>query len=259
MTTPIMNVLDTAQQPPFVVGWQELDKFVRALTALYEQQAKDDREAFLIDDCLSLILRHRMYKGTPQTKIQIIERNEQIQGSIEEIARLLLSVARDLNTRLPDSFIEQCRNSIEESVSRFYEIIREAYITPAWKPTPAAQLPEALNNDTFKGILKRGIENKIILIKADGSYKWNVLNPKGEPSKVLLAYFAEAICGILKLESQSFGNIVWNPFEKMFSISGLRGARADWYKVRSENDLFRPDGWEEVYKILHENKSIKQG
>ena len=74
-----------------------------------------------------------MFGGTPQAKIQIIERNEQIQGSIEEIARLLLSVADSLNTRLPDSFIEQCRNSTEESASRFYEIISEAYITPAWK------------------------------------------------------------------------------------------------------------------------------
>lgn len=133
MTTPIMSVLDTAQQPPFVVGWQELDRFCRAITSLYEQQTKDDREAFLTDDCLSLILRHRMYGGTPKAKIQIIERNEQIQGSIEEIARLLLSVADSLNIRLPKSFIEQCRNSTEESTRRFYEIIREAYITPAWK------------------------------------------------------------------------------------------------------------------------------
>ena len=129
MTTPIMNVLDIIQQPPFVVGWQELDKFHRAIASLYEQQTKDDREAFLVDDYLSLILRHRMFGGTPQAKIQIIERNEQIQDSIEEIAKVLLSVARDLNTRLPDSFIEQC----QKSSIQFYEIIRDVYITPAWK------------------------------------------------------------------------------------------------------------------------------
>lgn len=133
MTTPIMNVLDIAQQPPFVVGWQELEKFHRAITALYEQQTKADREAFLLDDCMSLILRHKMFGGTPKAKIQIIERNEQIQGSIEEIARMLLSVADSLNTRLPESFVEQCRNSTNESTNRFYEIIREAYFTPAWK------------------------------------------------------------------------------------------------------------------------------
>lgn len=133
MTTPIMNVLDIAQQPPFVVGWQELEKFHRAITALYEQQTKADREAFLLDDCMSLILMHKMFGGTPKAKIQIIERNEQIQGSIEEIARMLLSVADSLNTRLPESFVEQCRNSTNESTNRFYEIIREAYFTPAWK------------------------------------------------------------------------------------------------------------------------------
>lgn len=128
MTTPIINALDVAQQPPFVIGWQELDKFLRAITALYEQQTKSDREAMLLDDCLSLILRHRMATG-----IGIFERNEKIQGSIEEIARLLLSVADGLNTRLPETFIEQCRNSTEESASRFYQVIAEAYITPDWK------------------------------------------------------------------------------------------------------------------------------
>ena len=128
MTTPIINALDVAQQPPFVIGWQELDKFHRAITALYEQQTKSDREAMLLDDCLSLILRHRMASG-----IGIFERNEKIQGSIEEIARLLLSVADGLNTRLPETFIGQCRNSTEESASRFYQVIAEAYITPDWK------------------------------------------------------------------------------------------------------------------------------
>ena len=128
MTTPIINALDVVQQPPFVIGWQELDKFHRAITALYEQQTKSDREAMLLDDCLSLILRHRMATG-----IGIFERNEKIQGSIEEIARLLLSVADGLNTRLPETFIEQCRKSTEESASRFYQVIAEAYITPDWK------------------------------------------------------------------------------------------------------------------------------
>ena len=128
MTTPIINALDVAQQPPFVIGWQELDKFHRAIAALYEQQTKSDREAMLLDDCLSLILRHRMASG-----IGIFERNEKIQGCIEEIARLLLSVADGLNTRLPETFIGQCRNSTEESASRFYQVIAEAYITPDWK------------------------------------------------------------------------------------------------------------------------------
>ena len=143
MTTPIMNVLDIAQQPPYIIGLQELDTFHRTITALYEQQTKADREAFLLDDCMSLILRHRMAKvvreGIAQNNpIRLFpNRSEKdlktIQSSIEEIARLLLSVADSLNTRLPESVIEQCKNSTEESASRFYEIIREAYITPAWK------------------------------------------------------------------------------------------------------------------------------
>ena len=128
MTTPIMNVLDIAQQPPFVVGSQDCDRFTRAITALYEQQTKADREAMLLDDYISLLLRHRMATG-----IGIFERNEKIQGSIEVIAGLLLSIADGLNTRLPDSFIKQCQESTEESARRFYQIIAGAYITPTWK------------------------------------------------------------------------------------------------------------------------------
>lgn len=130
MTTPIMNVLDIAQQPPFVVGLQDCDRFTIAITALYEQQTKSDREAMLLDDYMSLLLRHRMATG-----IGMFERNEKIQESIEVIASLLLSIADGLNTRLPDSFIKQCKESTEESASRFYKIIAEAYITPTWKKT----------------------------------------------------------------------------------------------------------------------------
>lgn len=143
MTTPIMKALDIAQQPPYILGWQELDIFIRDITAIYEQQTHNDREAYLIDDCVSLILRHRMAKvdGENMTNNSPVRlypnRSEKdlknIQGCIEEIARLLLRVTDSLNTRLPESFIEQCRNSTEESASRFYEIIAEAYITPAWK------------------------------------------------------------------------------------------------------------------------------
>lgn len=143
MTTPIMKALDIAQQPPYILGWQELDIFIRDITAIYEQQTHNDREAYLIDDCVSLILRHRMAKvdGENMTNNSPVRlypnRSEKdlknIQGCIEEIARLLLRVTDSLNTRLPESFIEQCRNSTEESASKFYEIIRRAYITPEWK------------------------------------------------------------------------------------------------------------------------------
>lgn len=143
MTTPIMRVLAIAQQPPYIVGWQELDKFIREITALYEQQAKGEREAFLLDDFTSLLFRHRMaiidgknIENSSPTRL-FPGRNDKdlknIQSSIEEIARYLLSVANSLNTRLPESFMDQCKNSTDNGVMRFYEIINEAYVTPEWK------------------------------------------------------------------------------------------------------------------------------
>lgn len=217
MTTPIMKVLDIAQQPPFVVGCQELDKFHRAVTALYEQQTKEDREAFLIDDCLSLILRHRMFGGTPQAKIQIIERNEQIQGCIEDIARLLLSIAGNLNTRLPESFIEQCRNSTEQSASRFYEIIREAYITPAWK----AQNENDNDNSKVwlsgkpKEVLDEAVNCGLAEQKKDGYY-WIVGNQEKGWQVGLYGYFVLMVCEQLGWLLGKRKRIPWQKFKTVF-------------------------------------------
>ena len=220
MTTPIMNVLDIAQQPPFVVGRQELDRFCRAITSLYEQQTKDVREAFLTDDCLSLILRHSMYGGTPKAKIQIIERNEQIQGCIEEITRLLLSVADSLNTRLPESFIEQCRNATEESASRFYEIIREAYITPAWGAPPATQeTPKEWLQGKPKEVLEEAVNSGLAEKKEDG-YCWIVGNKEKGWRTGLYGYFVLMVCEQLGWLTGKAKRIPWGKFQPIFKNHG---------------------------------------
>ncbi len=228
MTTPIMNVLDIAQQPPFVVGWQGLDKFVRDVTALYEQQTKEDRERFLIDDCLSLILRHRMFGGTPKAKIQIIESNEKIQYSIEEIARMLLSVADGLNTRLPEPFIEQCRNSTDESTSRFYETIKEAYNTPAAQETPNEWL-----QGKPKEVLEDAVNSGLVEKKEDGYY-WIVGNQEKGWQVGLYGYFVLMVCEQLGWLLGEKKRIPWQKFKTVFlnhdKILGTAKQTVDQYK-----------------------------
>ncbi len=228
MTTPIMNVLDIAQQPPFVVGWQGLDKFVRDVTALYEQQTKEDRERFLIDDCLSLILRHRMFGGTPKAKIQIIESNEKIQYSIEEIARMLLSVADGLNTRLPEPFIEQCRNSTDESTSRFYEIIKEAYNTPAAQETPNEWL-----QGKPKEVLEDAVNSGLVEKKEDGYY-WIVGNQEKGWQTGLYGYFVLMVCEQLGWRTGKAKRLDWKKFKAVIKnhdeIVGTAKQTVDDYK-----------------------------
>ena len=235
MTTPIVNVLDIAQQPPFVVSWQDSDRFVRTITALYEQQTKADREAMLIDDCMSLILRHRMAKG-----IGMFERNEKIQGCIEDIARLLLSVADGLNTRLPDSFIEQCRNSTEESASRFYLVIAETYITPKWKEpqknahngtdgtgmgsnaTAGSETPPAgkkMAEEWLSGKAKEVLDECVncgLAEKKDDGYYWIEGNQVTGWQIGLYGYFVLMVCEQLNWKRGKAERLDWQKFESVF-------------------------------------------
>lgn len=84
---------------------------------------------------------------------------------------------------------------------------------------PAKELPDLLNCETFKEILKRGMHEGIISLKDDGSYKWDLPNKKGDPNKLLLAYFAKEVCEILKPKTRLFDNgnhaTIWKPFETL--------------------------------------------
>lgn len=116
MTTPVMNILDLAQQP-LVLSAEDLDKFARDITALYERQTKESRDVFLLNDFKSLILRHEMAKGF-----------EKAQFNIENIIMLLLFQANELNSRLPDPNIEHYKQlHLNFPENRLYQVIAEAY------------------------------------------------------------------------------------------------------------------------------------
>lgn len=249
MTTPIMNVLDIAQQPPYLLGWQELDKFSRAITAIYEQNPKADREELLLDDYMSLYMRHKLVKVEREgiannNPIRLFPNRsdndlKNIQGSIEEIARLLLSVADSLNTRLSESFIEQCQKSTEESASRFYEIIREAYITPSWKtekkadssaagtgmgnnattnpqtPPAAKETPNEWLSGKPKEVLDEAVNCGLAEKKEDGYY-WIIGNKEKGWQVGLYGYFVFMVSEQLGWRTGKANRIPWSKFKPIF-------------------------------------------
>lgn len=165
MTTPILNILEINAQPPYGVGLLELDRLQRDLTAIYERLTKDDREVLLEKDFRALLSAHVSAKvdirALEQKRLAMLHpgRNVEdlkiIQYGIERIASHLLRIADGLNARLSKSLIERFSNYHGESETKFYEIIKWAYIaTPAPKAAQvdASQaMPSATQTPTAAG------------------------------------------------------------------------------------------------------------
>lgn len=98
------------------------------------------------------------------------------------------------------------------------------------KPTP---LPEVLNTNEAKSILQKAINAGF----CDANYQWG-------KTKALLAYFADRVSEYLELgkgEYDGKAKTSWKPFESLFGISGLSGAKRDYQKTGT-----LPDGYKDV-------------
>lgn len=98
-------------------------------------------------------------------------------------------------------------------------------------------LPEELNNDNAKSIISKAIKAGL----CDHNYKWL-------KTKSLLAYFADRASEYLKLGKGEYdGNVKtsWKPFETLFVVSGLSGAKRDYKKTGT-----LPDGYKDVDNLF---------
>ena len=98
-------------------------------------------------------------------------------------------------------------------------------------------LPEALNTDGAKLILQKAINAGL----CDTNYRW-------KKSKALLAYFADLASEYLKLgkgEYDGKAKTSWKPFESLFGISGLSGAKRDYQKTGT-----LPEGYKDVDNLF---------
>lgn len=98
-------------------------------------------------------------------------------------------------------------------------------------------LPDELNTDKAKSILQKAINKSL----CDRNYKW--LN-----SKALLAYFADRASDYLNLGKGEYDGktkTAWKPFETLFGIRGLSGARRDYQKTGT-----LPDGYNDINELF---------
>lgn len=129
-----------------------------------------------------------------------------------------------------DSFnIETIRNrqtSEMKQIKRDVEILKERVF-----------IPEKLNNDNAKAIISKAIDMGL----CSSSYKWL-------KTKSLLAYFADKASEYLKLGKGEYDGKVktsWKPFESLFGISGLSGAKRDYQYTGN-----LPDGYKDVDNLF---------
>lgn len=98
-------------------------------------------------------------------------------------------------------------------------------------------LPKTLDTDEAKNLLKKTITAGL----CDDTYRW-------VKSKALLAYFADKASeclGLCKGEYDGKPKTSWKPFESLFGISGLSGAKRDYQKTGT-----LPDGYSDVNKLF---------
>ena len=98
-------------------------------------------------------------------------------------------------------------------------------------------LPIELCTDVARVILKKAIDGGLM----DSAYKWG-------KSKSLLAYFADKTSeylGLCKGEYDGKPKVSWKPFEALFGIRGLSGAKRDYQKTGT-----LPGGYEDVDKLF---------
>lgn len=97
--------------------------------------------------------------------------------------------------------------------------------------------PEELNNDNAKSIISKVIKAGL----CDHNYKWL-------KTKSLLAYFADRASEYLKLGKGEYNGKIktsWKPFETLFGISGLCGAKKDYQRTGT-----LPVGYKDVDKLF---------
>lgn len=104
----------------------------------------------------------------------------------------------------------------------------------------AVEIPDELNTDKAKELFQKAIDAGLISVTENG-YQW-------KKTKALLAYFADLANEHLKLGKGEYGGkakISWKPFESLFGVSGLAGARLDYQK-----DGRYPDGYDQVDSLF---------
>ena len=114
---------------------------------------------------------------------------------------------------------------------------RQATSKPPRGTTDEVNLPSELDTKQAKALLQKAIQGNL----CDNNYKWL-------KTKALLAYFADKASEYLGLGKGVYDRkekTSWKPFETLFGVSGLSGAKRDYQKTgifpvghKNVDDLF---------------------
>ena len=146
--------------------------------------------------------------------------DEKRTGNVFEKLALLRLEQFDADENGKARAIEECNNT---KLQQKQTTLKSRQETDNEANNKLTALPEALNTDEAKSILQNAIDIGL----CDTNYQW-------KKTKALLAYFADKTSEYLDLgkgEYDGKAKTSWKPFESLFGISGLSGAKRDYQKT----------------------------
>ena len=170
--------------------------------------------------------------GTPKVGDEVLLKEKAERDRVLELLIKIRHLTRQLKgIGLKDFPTLQERQQKQEERKKYYDeflaIVKDEY----------SQVPKALNTDSAKSILQKAINAGF----CDTNYQW-------KKTKALLAYFADKASEYLELgkgEYDGKAKTSWKPFESLFGISGLSGAKRDYQKTGT-----LPDGYKDVDNLF---------
>ena len=189
-----------------------------------EFESETDKEEFIVRNGVIGVYYYDRMHGEKVVCDYIISFKDTLYADLEEIIGVQLNTEVKENTKgdsIDEHGMEKLPNDPENNNGT----------------TEGLNLPSELDTERAKTLLQKAIQKGL----CDSNYKWL-------KSKALLAYFADRISECLKLgkgEYDGKAKTSWKPFETLFRINGLSGAKRDYQKTGT-----LPDGHKDVDKLF---------
>ncbi len=173
-----------------------------------------------------------------EDKIGLENQSENLFKKIRDVVKCRNTIVATAEVLDKDELQQYFDGGLISVYEKFYYKPKTADAASTQQAAPAVRpLPEILNTDKGRELLQRTINGGF----CDEAFKWL-------KSKSLLAYYADKANDYLEIRKGEYDGrekTSWKPFETLFNVKGLAGARNDYQKTGT-----LPDGSTDIDRLF---------